>query len=210
MDKKRVNEQEYGWVSYGYLITELPILGIENKRVIARRFRRYCKVGLMTSVVDKEDNSKTYFCMNADVWATLVSDTYKKTAKDSKVQGYALKSTGRVDFKVHTPCTQEYTNSSIMDSSIIYQEEDCKVEEGVPSSLSVTPYSDPKPGSVIPYVEPKPQPYNPSYYGKDSFKKKVEEQSRKLTDEEIHQRAVEAMSTEDDGYNAPGDFSAFN
>lgn len=79
-----------------------------------------------------------------------------------------------------------------------------------PPVLLPIPKTEPKPVLVRPYVDPKPAPIDPAIYSKDYFKKKVEQLSRKLTDEEIHQKAVEALAAEDDGYDAPGDFSAFN
>jgi hypothetical protein len=41
------NNRIYFWVYYKTIIDNLPILEIKNKRVIARRFDRYVKCGLM-------------------------------------------------------------------------------------------------------------------------------------------------------------------
>ena len=106
MEKKTVRGKEYGWVAYSHVIDELPIMGIENTEAIARRFKKYRTLKLMAAVVDREDNSKTFFRFEEERYNTLVSSKSRR-----------LESSRPPDSKVAGPATQKSNNPSSSDSS---------------------------------------------------------------------------------------------
>jgi hypothetical protein len=72
MREKRLNGREMFWLNYGYLLESLPIIGITNKEVLARRMTKICESGLMNKHVDKgAEGTFTYFNFNADKLGAL-------------------------------------------------------------------------------------------------------------------------------------------
>jgi hypothetical protein len=56
-------EGEFYWVKYDAIINDLPCIGINNKEVMARRFKKYVDLGLMIHHTEK-NISGSYACYN--------------------------------------------------------------------------------------------------------------------------------------------------
>jgi hypothetical protein len=103
--KKRFRDDEYGWISFAYVIQELPVLNISNVEVIGRRFRGLASKGILKNHVERTENSRTYFAFGP-VYPDLVRS---KPATQKSEPG---------DSKVARPATQKSDYSSITDPSI--------------------------------------------------------------------------------------------
>jgi len=77
IDKK--TNFEYVWVKYQAIIDDLPILGITNKQVIARRFKKMVDAGILKSYLHKKNGVYSCFQINEDEYNTLIE--YKKDEK---------------------------------------------------------------------------------------------------------------------------------
>lgn len=96
MAKVIVDDVEYFWVKYGAVIKELPILNIQSKVAIARRFDKLVACGLLEKVVHKQGGTYTCFRFTKK-YDLLVSSGGGCT---QKYNGGALKSTTGVASKV--------------------------------------------------------------------------------------------------------------
>ena len=108
MEKTIVNNQQYAWVNYQYILDDIPIIGIESKRSLARRFDKLCEKKLVKKHVTNTKNqikgTYTYFAVNEET-INLLSN---KVGVDSEVQQGCtlesntggLESTTGVDLKV--------------------------------------------------------------------------------------------------------------
>ena len=79
----------YSWVKYDAVMKDLPLLGITNVRVIARRFESLCDCGLMKRLVKKTARgSYSCFSLEAEKYNELLSSTACTTipAKDTEDQ----------------------------------------------------------------------------------------------------------------------------
>ena len=92
-DKMAVKIHEdriFFWVNYKTVIEELPILGITNKEIIARRFDKWEKVGLVKKLLVKgvdeyssngrkgtRSGTFTYFSFDSDILSVLLGDRLK-------------------------------------------------------------------------------------------------------------------------------------
>lgn len=59
MITKEVEGKIFKWVDYNRLLTYLPLLGINNQKVLSRRFQKYEEYGLITRHVHKKYNKAT-------------------------------------------------------------------------------------------------------------------------------------------------------
>jgi hypothetical protein len=63
----------YVWINYQYVLDSLPLLGITNRRVLARRLDRICESGLMESTIEKSaQGTYTYFRFVEDVLESML------------------------------------------------------------------------------------------------------------------------------------------
>jgi hypothetical protein len=83
---KMVKVKEYFWVKYDAIINDLPCIGIHNKEVMARRFKKFIIAGIMTGHTER--NSKgTFSCYNTTdkILDLIYETTQKSNGDDSKV-----------------------------------------------------------------------------------------------------------------------------
>ena len=71
MKRKVFDGKEYGWLLYQYIGRELPILNLNNRNAVCRRFQKYCDSGLMEKYVDKPSGNRTYFRIVPEAWDRL-------------------------------------------------------------------------------------------------------------------------------------------
>ena len=103
-----VDGRIFYWINYQTIIDELPILGIKNRRVIARHFDKLEKSGVLFFKVEDQEHecfldgksiirkgTYTYFSFNSEKIDTLQR---KKENNSTDV---------RVDSKVHPGCTEK-------------------------------------------------------------------------------------------------------
>ena len=65
-----VDDQIYYWVHYQTVLDELPILGINNRDVLRRRFKKLCDIGILKFHCERSKKG-TYTYYNVDnsyVW----------------------------------------------------------------------------------------------------------------------------------------------
>lgn len=106
MAKINDNGKDYLWVKYQAVIEDLPALGINNKQVIARRFDKFVKSGIMEKFLCKDGGVFTAFKLT-NKYLTLVEGlTQKLIGIDSKVYT-------PIDLKVDTKDSSININSSI-------------------------------------------------------------------------------------------------
>ena len=121
MDKVIVNNKQYAWISYKYLLDDIPIIGIGNRRSLARRFDKLCEKNLVEKHVSYlKDNTKgkyTYFAITENTMGLLTNEV----SKDSKVRTLrtpeyvpsVLESTYPTDSKVQSKINLLEDNSTI-------------------------------------------------------------------------------------------------
>lgn len=108
MAHRIINNRIYFWILYEYVISDLPILGIQETKAISRRMKKYVDMNILFSFVSKGREAYiqngellhrygtfTYFCFNAEILSKLLKggeykekeylDKYQKATKDSKV-----------------------------------------------------------------------------------------------------------------------------
>jgi len=129
MFTKIISNKIFFWIYYQTIIDDLPILKINGRRPIARRFNKYVKAGLMEDNmlqgIDiymhkgkeyKRNGTFTYYHINPDNLDILLGGVLEST--EGSTQEYK-----GVDSKVQRGSTQEYKGggleSTIKDSSII-------------------------------------------------------------------------------------------
>lgn len=123
------NGKTYLWVSYKSCLEDIPIIRINNRQALARRFKKMCDSGLLEAEL-KTDSGGTYTCfrLNEKTYCSLIE---KVQGVDSKVDPGGLKSQPGVDSKVDPkdPSTnKDYSTKSNTDSSqasecvLIYKE----------------------------------------------------------------------------------------
>ena len=80
------NGETYYWFAYSKLLDDLPILGIKNKRTVARKVDNLVKAGLLKKHVDKEGNgSRTYFQLTEKVYTLRNNDRKNRKYDEDKV-----------------------------------------------------------------------------------------------------------------------------
>lgn len=85
---------KYQWVSYQSVIDDLPCLGLTNREVVARRFKKLCKSGVLEFLQYK--NKGTYTCFRkSDKFTTLLYGLV-----DSRVDHGSTRRSRRVDSRV--------------------------------------------------------------------------------------------------------------
>ena len=100
--------EPYYWVKYQAVIDDLPSIGINNREVVARRFKKLCKSGVLECVIHKVGGTFTLY-KKSNGYANLLG------GMDSTVHPGLLRSRPRVDRGVDT-------NYSSINSSIKHKE----------------------------------------------------------------------------------------
>ncbi|MGL5904061.1 MAG: hypothetical protein ACRCZO_15370, partial [Cetobacterium sp.] len=59
MIAKEIEGKTFKWVDYSRLLTYLPLLGINNQKVLSRRFQKYEEYGLICRHIHKKYNKTT-------------------------------------------------------------------------------------------------------------------------------------------------------
>lgn len=107
MEKRVFDGQEYGWAAFSHVAEDLPILGIEPQAV-ARRFKRYRNRGVLFAKVARDDNSKTYFRANPEVWESLTSEDSRRLERR---EAGAFEGSGPAPLKATNPSTTDPSTS---------------------------------------------------------------------------------------------------
>lgn len=82
---KVVDNEIYYWIKYSSLIAYLPILKIENEKVIARRFSEYEKLGLIKRHIHKVTNKITKAFVGNYTFINL-TDKFSELFEENKIE----------------------------------------------------------------------------------------------------------------------------
>ena len=82
---KVVENEIYYWIKYSSLIAYLPILKIENEKVIARRFSEYEKLGLIKRHIHKVTNKITKAFVGNYTFINL-TDKFSELFEENKIE----------------------------------------------------------------------------------------------------------------------------
>lgn len=82
---KVVDNEIYYWIKYSSLIAYLPILKIENEKVIARRFTEYEKLGLIKRHIHKVTNKITKAFVGNYTFINL-TDKFSELFEENKIE----------------------------------------------------------------------------------------------------------------------------
>lgn len=82
---KVVDNEIYYWIKYSSLISYLPILKIENEKVIARRFTEYEKLGLIKRHIHKVTNKITNTFVGNYTFINL-TDKFSELFEENKIE----------------------------------------------------------------------------------------------------------------------------
>lgn len=82
---KVVENEIYYWIKYSSLISYLPILKIENEKVIARRFTEYEKLGLIKRHIHKVTNKITNTFVGNYTFINL-TDKFSELFEENKIE----------------------------------------------------------------------------------------------------------------------------
>lgn len=82
---KVVENEIYYWIKYSSLISYLPILKIENEKVIARRFTEYEKLGLIKRHIHKVTNKITKAFVGNYTFINL-TDKFSELFEENKIE----------------------------------------------------------------------------------------------------------------------------
>ena len=115
------DEKDYCWVKYQAIIDDLPILGITNREIVARRFNKFIKCNIMEKLISKDGGVFIGFRLTTN-YLTLVD-----TPIDSKVDT-------PIDSKVDTKYSSIKKDSSIKEDSSIKYSLKNKQKENIPSA----------------------------------------------------------------------------
>lgn len=75
--------EKYQWVSYQAVIDDLPCLGITNREVMARRFKKLCSVGVLEFLNYKHEGTFTCFRKTQGFMSLCSSVVYSKVDRGS-------------------------------------------------------------------------------------------------------------------------------
>jgi len=132
MEKVCVDNKEYGWVHYGYLLHNLQIIYYKEESV-SKRFHKYCELGLIEKTVkNTKQGRKVYFRAVENI--TLLYTTHT----DKNLDAHTDK-----NLDAHTD--KNLDNSSTINSSTI----NSKKEVASDISLSQSNYSEIPKSSVV-------------------------------------------------------------
>ena len=122
MEKLLFGKDLYFWVRYEYVLTELPVLGINNKTSLGRRFKRMVSTGLLELKTSSTKNGvRTYYRFMGDCLQSLLSK--KDRALDLKVKRVLTqKSRGSVLLSQEPISDSSISDSSINDSKEVVEE----------------------------------------------------------------------------------------
>lgn len=130
MKYKIINDEIWYWCSYEKIISDLPILGITNKQVIARLVKALAAAEIFDYFLDTKGGNKTYIKLGTEycnlisaeeIKPTFNTTTYKHKSKigiDLKVDSSQLKSQKGIDLKVDTLSTKKSNNRLVINSLV--------------------------------------------------------------------------------------------
>ena len=109
----------YFLLSYENIITQLPLLNIENKEVIGRRIKKLKDLKVINQFVDRKQNNKVYF-NTTDIFESFFSydlPTQKSNPPDSKVENLPTQKSN------HIYIDNNINDNNINDNKKIYKKE---------------------------------------------------------------------------------------
>lgn len=118
MNKKKVNDEEYAYVSYKKVVEDLPILNT-TKRAIATRFKKIEHFGLVKMLVEKNEfGTYTYIHLTKKYFSLLETAEGGCPSKNNGVvPRYATKNSKLENSKIRANISQQ-TDSSVSDAPI--------------------------------------------------------------------------------------------
>ena len=127
MKSKIIDGKEFYWVMYDYLLQEIPIIEINNKRVLSRHLKKMVNCGVLDFRLVKQSGNYTYYRLG-DNYNALISDstcTQEYTPMYHTVRTYVPKGTNK--------------DSSIIDPSIKYNNNDVdKIYNAYPNKCIIS------------------------------------------------------------------------
>ena len=118
MNKKKVNDEEYAYISYKKIVEDLPILNT-TKRAVAARFKKIEHFGLVKMLVEKDEfGTYTYIHLTKKYFSLLETAEGGCPSKNNGVvPRYATKNSKLENSKIRANTSQQ-TDSSANDAPI--------------------------------------------------------------------------------------------
>ena len=118
MNKKKVNDEEYAYISYKKIVEDLPILNT-TKRAVAARFKKIEHFGLVKMLVEKDEfGTYTYIHLTKKYFSLLETAEGGCPSKDNGVvPRHATKNSKLENSKIRANISQQ-TDSSASDAPI--------------------------------------------------------------------------------------------
>lgn len=118
MNKKKVNDEEYAYISYKKIVEDLPILNT-TKRAVAARFKKIEHFGLVKMLVEKDEfGTYTYIHLTKKYFSLLETAEGGCPSKNNGVvPRYATKNSKLENSKIRANISQQ-TDSSANDAPI--------------------------------------------------------------------------------------------
>lgn len=140
MYMKVVDDKIYFWINYQTILNDLPILRINNRRTLARRFDNYVEKGLMHKLEVRGNDEYLYSGKKRKRSGSFIY-FHINAVNLEKLLGGVLQSTGGPDAEVQGDGTQEYEGdvpeSTIKDSS--FKDSSCIDSSVIDSSNNIPP-----------------------------------------------------------------------
>lgn len=118
MNKKKVNDEEYAYISYKKIVEDLPILNT-TKRAVAARFKKIEHFGLVKMLVEKDEfGTYTYIHLTKKYFSLLeTADGGCPSKNNGVVPRHATKNSKLENSKIRANISQQ-TDSSANDAPI--------------------------------------------------------------------------------------------
>lgn len=118
MNKKKVNDEEYAYISYKKIVEDLPILNA-TKRAVAARFKKIEHFGLVKMLVEKDEfGTYTYIHLTKKYFSLLeTADGGCPSKNNGVVPRHATKNSKLENSKIRANISQQ-TDSSANDAPI--------------------------------------------------------------------------------------------
>ena len=118
MNKKKVNDEEYAYISYKKVVEDLPILNT-TKRAVAARFKKIEHFGLVKMLVEKDEfGTYTYIHLTKKYFSLLeTADGGCPSKNNGVVPRHATKNSKLENSKIRANISQQ-TDSSANDAPI--------------------------------------------------------------------------------------------
>ena len=118
MNKKKVNDEEYAYISYKKIVEDLPILNT-TKRAVAARFKKIEHFGLVKMLVEKDEfGTYTYIHLTKKYFSLLeTADGGCPSKNNGVVPRHATKNSKLENSKIRANISQQ-TDSSASDAPI--------------------------------------------------------------------------------------------